>query len=72
MTDSKLKFTITVTLDDQGTYNLVARGENGYVVKHNELRNALQWALNNANDNLLAAMVHNIFQQYAVLQDAPK
>ncbi len=56
------KFIITVTLDVNGNYDLTAKTDNGQGLRIGDVRNALQWALNRANDEMIAGMINNSFK----------
>jgi hypothetical protein len=62
------KFTISLTLDANGAYNLTAKDESGKGIKTVEIRNALQWALNRTNDEMIAATINAIFNLHSAVQ----
>jgi hypothetical protein len=57
-----VKFTVTVTLDSNGVYELTGKAADGQGLKLGDIRNALQWALNRANDEMIAGMINNSFK----------
>jgi hypothetical protein len=68
MNQTNLKFTIELTLDENGVYSLTAKDASNKGIKTVEIRNALQWALNRTNDEIIAATINAIFKTYQMVQ----
>lgn len=53
-----IKFTVTITLDSNGTYELAGKDSTGQGLRLAQVRDALQWGVNRANDEMVAGMVN--------------